>query len=245
MVYRRRRRKKKYYGEYHSDARLQRYFSPIVDDLKSMFFALSSTQLSELLLDYQEKYGDSAYSYAQFAYPSWKSGRRKMSDQTLLRLVETLPYFITERQRLVLLEKMFAAYVEDYPKSYVSKTTTWSTYETDLNNLITEIKGRYSVYSRPIDFKQEILDMATWLCNDDMTVGKRILGNYYYKLYCLKADSACVDVERFRYLCRQLHARQEIYGSQQLTLYLPTITVDLSLFAENKPFLKRFKDFFS
>lgn len=245
MSYHRRKRRRKYYGEYYSDSRLQTYFSPIIQDLKTYFFTMPSTTLEKLLLDYKEKYGEKAYSYALYAYPKWRAGYTKMSDQTLLRIVETLPYFLSENERLSLLEKLFSYFVQKTSPQHIYESATWDDYETILDDIYHNIYHQYATYYKPIDFQQEILDLATWLTNDDMEVAKKILSQYSLNKYRLHITNIYNDIKRFKYLCKRLKSQDLVYNEQSLILKLPMVTIYFTLQAKNKSILKRISDFFA
>lgn len=229
MAYKKRRRKKKDYSKYYSDSRLDKYFAPIVPDIKEHFFSLSDEDLNELLLDYKEQYGDKSYEYALYAYPRWKNGYIKMSDQTLLRIVETLPYFLPEKVRLSLLEKLFNYFVNKTKPIRVTQVGTWQRYDIELNNLYVDICNQYATYYKPVDFKQEVLDLATWLSNDDMNIAKRILSSYFLNQYKIRVASIYADIERFKYLCRELKCKNLVYDEQILILKLPNVIVEFKL----------------
>ena len=115
-----------------------RYFGVIVEDIKSYFFKLPKDSLEELFNDYSSKYGYSAGDYARKAYPSWQRRSTQLSTQTLMRLIETLPYFLSEEQRLHLLEKLFNKHVVYLPQIRIVKTLTWDNYSQGL----TEVEER-------------------------------------------------------------------------------------------------------
>lgn len=244
MYYRRRRRKKKYY-EYHTDERLNRYFAPLVQDLKVLFFSLPNDKLDELFLDYGEKYGAKAEHYARYAYSKWQDGYIKMSEQTLLRLVETLPYFISEKQRFSLLDKLFNFHINKLPRQNVSIVTNWDNYNRDLNNLEYNILTQYSAYYKPVDFASEILDLATWLTADDVQLAKKILSDYYHKLFIMYSQNATKDIFRFRRLCQSLQNKDMVYDMQRLSLSLPIVNIELTLQPKKKSIFKAITSFFS
>lgn len=236
MVYRRRY---KQYKEYHSDYRLNKYFGTIVADIQDFFFSLPSHSLQSMLMNYKSSYGEGAYSYAIATYPYWKSGSRSMSDQTLLRLVETLPRFLTEQQRLHLLEKLFIDYQKRNhanPKC-ISITTDWNEYNIKLSNLSNDINTIYSVFA-PTDFEQDIIELASWLTNDDMKVAKNILATIAIKNYNLLIRSANDDIRRFRTHCEEKQRKKLTGDYERLEIKLPTVSITFTV--KKKSFFERF-----
>lgn len=243
MIYKRRKRYS--YKEYYSDDRLYKYFYPIISDLKNLFFKLDESHLNKLLNNYKEKYGDKAYRYALATYPKWKNGYRKMSDQTLLRLVETLPYFIEYNERIKLLEKLFNYFSEKIPKKQIIVPATFETYNSVLNDIKEKLINKYSVYYKPTDFQQEILDLASWLSLDDMITVKKILSQYYFSKYTMHSNAALNDIERFRFLCNNLKFNKNIYDPQILQLSLPNLDIFIQIKPNKKSILYHIKNIFS
>lgn len=227
MVYR--KRKKRYY-DYHSDYRLYEYFGSIVADIKEHFFSLSSYSLHSLLMNYKSTYGDNAYAYAVSTYPLWRNGSRCMSDQTLLRLVETLPKFLTEEQRLHLLDKLFNDYQKRNPiqRKYISVTADWNDYVSKLESLSNDLNSIYSIYI-PIDFEQDIVELASWLTNDDIRVARNILATLAVKKHKLLIASANNDIKRFYMHCENMKQKNFKNSCERLEIELPTIYITFTV----------------
>lgn len=246
MTYRRynRRRKRRYY-EYHKDSRLNRYFAPLIPDLKELFFSISSFKLEDLFLDYGEKYGEKAEQYARSTYPHWYSGSTKMSEQTLLRLVETLPYVLSEQERFRLLDKLFKYHIDKLPVQYIKETTTWNNYKKALGGIEYNIRTGNYTYFKPVDFNSEILELATWLTTKETSVAKKILSDYYRQLFLMRCQSVCNDIARFRRLCAELEKRDMVYDLQTLTMKLPALTIEFTIQPKSKSIFKTITSFFS
>ena len=246
MTYYRYKRRRRYsFHEYHTDSRLNRYFAPLISDLKELFFSISSFKLEDLFLDYGEKYGKKAEQYARSAYPHWYSGTKKMSEQTLLRLVETLPYVISEQERLRLLDKLFKYHIDKLPVQYIKKTTTWDDYPKELGGIEYNIRTGNYTYFKPVDFNSEILELATWLTTKETTVAKQILSDYYRQIFLMRSQSVCNDIARFRRMCWELQKNDMVYDWQTLTMNLPALTIEFTIQPKSKSFFKTISSFFS
>ena len=245
MYYQRRRKRRRRYYEYHTDSRLNRYFAPLIPDLKELFFSISSFKLEDLFLDYGEKYGTKAEQYARSTYPHWYSGRIKMSEQTLLRLVETLPYVLSEQERFRLLDKLFKYHIDKLPVQYIKETTTWDNYQKDLAGIEYNIRTGIYTYFKPVDFSSEILELATWLTTKEITVTKRILSDYYRQVFLMRSQSVCNDITRFRKMCFELQKMDMVYDWQTLTMNLPALIIEFTIQPKSKSIFKTITSFFS
>lgn len=244
MYYRRRRARYSTYYPYHADSTLETNFAPIIPDLKAYFFSLQSNNLKELLLHYGDKYGQSAYDYASATYSKWKNGSTKLSDKTLLRLVETLPPFIQENQRISLLEKLY-----DYhtPKSInnINIEMTWKNYTTSINNIIYDIKYNYPKSYQQTELPTDVLNIANWLYDNDMVVTKEILDRYAYKKYQHSSIRAIKDLLLFLNTCDTLSAQDKTYDSLTMNIKLSTINIRINILQNKKSILKSIKDIFN
>lgn len=239
----RRYRKARCYWNSHSDSRLNRYFRPIIEDIKKYFFELDYDELDILLDNYGDNYGIQAKSYARETFSSWKNGYVKMSDQTLMRLVETLPWVLNDQKRFTLMEKLVSYYAENQSKGNISIYPTWENYHEKLSGLSLEIAGKVN-RSPKINLDPEILNLASWLSKNDMVTAKKVLDNYYIEKYRLMAFSAMADIRRFTALCDALKTRNCIYDDQCLEIELPAERIYVNIHGATKSIFKMIGDFF-
>lgn len=87
---------------------LVRMFGPAVREIRSSFFAMSEQDRSSLLSDYGEIYGQSAEDYARKVFIDWKLGLTKVSGQTMERLIELVPPYLSAQQRYEILQLVLA-----------------------------------------------------------------------------------------------------------------------------------------
>lgn len=87
---------------------LRQKYGPAFDDIKAVFLGLAPERISTLLDDYAVVYGIGARRYAKSAYAKWQTGAVMMSGQTVARLLELLPRYMTPDEKLALLKALRA-----------------------------------------------------------------------------------------------------------------------------------------
>ncbi len=245
MGYRKRYKRKYFdYQSYYADARLNKYFQPIICDIKHYFFSLPKASLFELMLDYKEKYGQTAYDYAISTMHKWETGVTKMSDQTMMRLVETLPHYLPDAVKYQLMEKLLMYFEDTQCKQQIVINTNWLTYQQDLLEISTRINSQFNQYCPKITFEEEMLNVASWLAKDDMLLAKQVLDNFSLKKYRLMAASAQNDIRRFIHILSELQKRDNIYNQQSLRIELPAVVIIVYIEKTKKSFMKSLCDFF-
>lgn len=75
-------------------------FGGIDEEVREAFFDLQPAKLDAVLGNYGRRYGDSARQYAERIYPRWRSGSVQLSGQTLERLLEIVPPFLSFETKL-------------------------------------------------------------------------------------------------------------------------------------------------
>lgn len=245
MSYRYRHR---YYREYHSDSRVDKYFQPIIGDLKKYFFNLEKEQLNKLFESYKDEYGVKAYDYGIKTYYKWANGYVNLSDQTLLRLVKLIPLYLNTEQRYVLLEKIIDYNQKCIQKEYVNIETTWQTYSNTFYNILCDINKneRESINKTIISIKlpDEIFDMAKWIYADDMVIAQQLLKQAYAANCSRLCRSARQDLNLFKSSCDKLKLQNMIYDKTSYNIVLPTKEYCIVVKAEPKTiFGKIFKLF--
>ena len=78
---------------------LRNLFGDAVYDIRKAFFMLDKDALDDLFADYGASYGQPAEKYARQTFPNWKSGRTNLSGQTMERLVELVPPYLSPEAR--------------------------------------------------------------------------------------------------------------------------------------------------
>jgi len=78
-------------------------FGSAVSAIRHAFLNLDKNALDKLLLRYGKIYGNSAERYARKTFPDWQIGLTILSGQTMERLIELVPPYLSPDQRFLIL----------------------------------------------------------------------------------------------------------------------------------------------
>lgn len=152
--------------------KLQGIFGSAVDEIKRQFFMLDSDAMDELLADYGAAHGKSAENYARATMPKWKSGATKLSGQTMERLIELVPPYLSAKQRLEILKLILARHHRT-PSTQTIKINVkepgpgLAAIDTALQQLrVTDELAYLPPY---------VMEAAKWLYDDDMTAARGVM----------------------------------------------------------------------
>lgn len=241
MVYQKRYRRR------YSRASVSIYknYMPIANDLKKYFFQANSVTLKALFLNYKEEYGDSAYRYALKSYPNWRNGETELSSQTLLRIIKTLPQFLTVSERIKLLEKLLehqkrAFVINDFEKL----TATWDNYPHVIYCLSEKIRFMLPKKFKPLDIPVNITNEVKWLCANDMLLAKRIYNEFQSKMFKQEIENAINDLYLFKRNCDLMKAKGAVYDNCSIVLNLSTAHYELNIIKKEKTLKQKLVSFF-
>ncbi len=150
---------------------LAELFGEAVDDIKWAFLRLDEEYLAELLEDYGTKYGANAANYARKTYPKWARGRVNLSGQTMERLIELVPPYLSSSERYALLKKVLKLH-----RSISKYLVRINLYEpaqgfNELNTILGNLKQTDVLSYLPAT----VMKAATWLYNNDITAARTML----------------------------------------------------------------------
>jgi len=151
---------------------LENKLGPAVTDVKKSFFNLSSGKLDQLLLIYKEEYGFKPYEYALQTIPKWRDGRTKMSGQTMERLLNLVPKFLTDDERFEITKSVC--------EHFSNERLTTEYVNIDLENIDTgliELERKILKFHSPEIIKsipEKVVEVAVWL-NDNDSIASRAL----------------------------------------------------------------------
>lgn len=150
---------------------LSHRLGPIVDDMKKTFFSLSDENFYHLMLRYRSNHGASAAEYAIEALPNWKSGLTKMSGQTMERLINLVPKYLTYDQRYKMVHGLCNHHRK---KETVTIRVNIDKPEVGLKEFEIALE---SFYSGAILMKlpDHVMETLTWLNDDDAVVARALL----------------------------------------------------------------------
>lgn len=151
---------------------LIRLFGKAVDQIRLAFMALNKDALDDLFSDYGAIYGDSAESYARKTFPRWKSGTTKLSGQTMERLVELVPPYLTPEQRFKILQSV----LKIHKKNGSSETVNINVKEPSqgfvaLQHALDSMSHDDVLAHLP----EHVMKAASWLYDDDITSARAML----------------------------------------------------------------------
>lgn len=147
-------------------------FGSAVDQIREAFERLDQEALDELFADYGAIHGDSAEKYARKTYPKWKSGVTKLSGQTMERLVELVPPYLSPDQRFAILQSVLKL----HKKSTPSKTIKINVKDpaqgfSELSHALSQMKHEDVLSHLP----ERVMKAASWLYDDDITAARSML----------------------------------------------------------------------
>lgn len=156
---------------------LSNRLGPIVDDLKKAFFDLPDTSFDSLLLSYREIYGNKAADYVTRAKPAWVSGKTKMSGQTMERLINLIPKYLTYNQRYQMVEDLCEHHkIRHYETVKINIDDPSKGFQ-ELSSALERFCGNH----RFIELPDHVEKTLTWLSDDDIIVARALLAEYQQK----------------------------------------------------------------
>jgi len=172
-------------------SRLVSLFGGAVGDVKQAFLALDDDALDALLEDYSALHGDQAGKYARKTFPSWKSGATKLSGQTMERLVELVPPYLSSEQRFSLLRQVLQK--NKPPKPY--KSIRINVKEpvggcAELDSALASMQHHDVLAHVP----EKVMQAASWLYDDDITAARAMLAEAERKENAIILASATREI---------------------------------------------------
>lgn len=151
---------------------LTRLFGDAVDEIRKAFLELDADARDELFLDYGAMHGDSAERYARKTFPSWRSGATKLSGQTMERLVELVPPYLSSSIRLQILKLVL---LKNKPRGTFA-TVKINVKEPDEGfSLLDEEISRMNIKDELAYLPGNVMEAATWLYDNDVTAARAML----------------------------------------------------------------------
>ena len=147
-------------------------FGEAVGEIRRAFLNLDEDALDELFADYGAIHGDSAAKYARKTFPKWKSGATNLSGQTMERLVELVPPYLSPEQRFSVLQLVLKRHKKSAP------------YRTVKINVKEPASGLAELHSALASMTHDavlahlpdsVMKAASWLCDDDITAARAML----------------------------------------------------------------------
>ncbi|MCI0565500.1 MAG: hypothetical protein MN733_44115, partial [Nitrososphaera sp.] len=128
--------------------------------------------LDALLEDYSALHGDPAGNYARKTFPKWKSGVINLAGQTMERLVELVPPYLSSEQRFNLLQKVLQTNKpsKPYKNIRINMRKPIGGF-TELDSALASMQ-HYDVLAH---LPEKVMQAASWLYDNDMTAARAML----------------------------------------------------------------------
>ncbi len=153
---------------------LLRLFGEAIILIRASFLKLDEEAIDELLSDYGEIHGEAAEKYARNTYPKWRSGATNLSGQTMQRLVELVPPYLSAEQRFEILKIV----LKQHEKKKSQRVIRINIKEpqqgfSDLKEALASISSEDVLAHLP----PNVMDAAKWLYDDDITSARAMLAD--------------------------------------------------------------------
>lgn len=188
-----------YYGGYRSKAsigqeiaaqhkreaaELSRELGGTDTDVKRYFFSLSHAALSDILDEYENRYGSSARQYAEITIPKWQSGERTMSGMVASRLFDLMPPRMPLAEKYKLTEGLWKHYGPS------SKKRLRVGLEADPNVVFDAIRSHLDEVVVGYKIPEQLEARFNWLSAGDVAVKQQLLNHLRSQERALVAEGA-------------------------------------------------------
>jgi len=195
----RRYQRRGYYGGYRSKAsigqeiaaqhkreaaELSRELGGTDSDVKRYFFSLSHSSLSDILDEYENRYGASARQYAEITIPKWQSGERTMSGMVASRLFDLLPPRMPLAEKYKLTEGLWKHYGPS------SKKRLRVGLDADPNAVCDAIRSHLDDVVVSYKIPEQLEARFNWLSAGDVSVKQQLLNHLRSQERALVAEGA-------------------------------------------------------
>jgi len=153
-------------------------------DVKRYFFSLSHSALSDLLDEYENRYGSSARQYAEITIPKWESGERTMSGMVASRLFDLLPPRMPLAEKYKLTEGLWKHYGPS------SKKRLRVGLEADPNEVCDAIRSHLDEVVVGYKIPEQLEARFNWLSAGDVAVKQQLLNHLRSQERALVAEGA-------------------------------------------------------
>lgn len=109
--------------------------------IEKEFFKADDELFQKVSNLYYNIYGENAYKYLLNTYNSWKSGSVKTSRQTMRRIFECVPRFLTDEKRFVILKNEVLFFLKELHSKQIEKDVSLSELDTLFNNYSLQIEN--------------------------------------------------------------------------------------------------------
>jgi hypothetical protein len=144
---------------------------PVVKDVQAAFFDLPSSELDDLLSRYGQIYGAKPEQYARETFQAWKSRSRKMSGQTIERLLNLVPKYLSYDERYEITKRLCEFHSKKESVHIRINKENVSEGVTKLDEALKLFEVSDLLKALP----EHVTDSATWLNDDDIIATRALL----------------------------------------------------------------------
>jgi hypothetical protein len=108
----------KYYKSFYDSHTYNSYQDEIKSFIKKEFFLIDKIAFNKIADLYHSFYGDKPYNYLLEAYAFWKNGSRRVSDQTMEKILKCVPKYLTKDKKLIILKLEIIQFIERSKKKF-------------------------------------------------------------------------------------------------------------------------------
>jgi hypothetical protein len=196
-------------------------FGSAVGDIKRAFLALGDDALDALLEDYSASHGDPAGNYARKTFPKWKSGATNLSGQTMERLVELVPPYLSSEQRFRLLRQVLQNNKPSKPYKSIRVNLKEPTGGfAKLDSALASMQ-HYDVLAH---LPEKVMQAASWLYDNDITAARGMLAEAERKENDIILASATREVALLK---RTIQSGQVKSASYSVQMPAGTLSVEV------------------
>lgn len=112
---------KKYYNSFYDSHTYNSYRDEIQSYIKKEFFSIDRNTFTKIAELYRSLYGEKPYGYLLDAYDYWRRGERRVSDQTMERILKCVPKYLSKEKKLIILKSEIIQFIERKKKKYENK----------------------------------------------------------------------------------------------------------------------------
>jgi len=208
---------------------LTNLFGEAIGEIRRAFLNLDDDALDEMLSDYGSIYGESAETYARKTFPQWKSGATNLSGQTMERLVELVPPYLTAEIRFSLLQLILKKHKKNGVQHSV-RINVKEPYEgfRELSTALNSMSHDYVLAHLP----ENVMKAASWLYDDDITSARSMLAEVERLENDMIRSKATREIELLR---RTISSGQ--VQSASYSVEMPSGTLDVVAFAPSQCFV--------
>ena len=199
---------------------LSEQFCGLEEELKKKFLNLNSNDLLYFFQDYRLKYGQASTDYARKTYPSWRLRRTQLSGQTLERIIEIMPKFLTKEQRIDYIIKLRDNHKPVKRGFAYCSVGNWKT------KTLSEIK-KFIKENQEFKFPKELKQKASWLSGNDSNLVNNILNNFDKKKSLIRLKYIENEFKIIEHLILNVHNLQKIEYCFRLPFGTVFVRIDL------------------